>query len=158
MNLCKIKLSELERKTEINTISNDLNDFISILILPFFENNNGNVVNQKFYIYSEKHHELSNRLEWLSPELINTLDSQVAVRIPIWKSKHLLEKWLGRHVLPLDGKYPGIIISFKHRQRKKIKTHAIWTVKYTDTNDDERSGRAYKRVEYLYNQILDILM
>ena len=155
-NIFQIDISQETTSYKISDITSNPNHYISILILPLFDPTiDGN--SHEYYAYSEDHYELTETLDWEVPQIINTTSDVVLKREPIWTSRNLCTQLIGREVLPLDGIYPGKIISFRHQHNQKDKDHAQWMVKYFKDDINDENVRAYRNVEYCYDKLIEIM-
>ena len=60
--------------------------------------------------------------------------------------------------MPLEGKYDGSVTSFHYKRGVKAKETATWTVKYRKNGHRTTNRNTYKRVEYCYDELIDIMI
>ena len=106
---------------------------------------------------------MTESLQWMSPEIINIIssdedgmesDHDEIDRIPIWEDKKLCDALINKEVIPLKGMYEGRIVSFRHIRGHRTKQNARWTVKYSRSDVE---SRAYRNIEYSYDEIIEIM-
>ena len=151
-----MKLALLSTTKEISEISKKHKDYVSALLLPFkIITPNENV---KYYILSENHYEYTKDFTWRLPSLMPIKVQNNIERTPIWKDRSKCERYIKRNVLPLEGKYNGTVTSFHYRRGVIGENSAVWTVKYVTIKKGTRSKKTYKRVEYSYNELMQVVL
>lgn len=150
------KLALLSTTKEISEISKKHKDYVSALLLPFkIITVNENV---KYYILSENHYEYTKDFTWRLPSLMPIKVQNNIERTPIWNDRSKCERYIKRNVLPLEGKYNGTVTSFHYRRGVIGENSAVWIVKYVTIKKGTRSKKTYKRVEYSYNELIQVVL
>ena len=151
-----VVLANLSTTKEITELSNRHKDYVSVLVLPFEKN----AVNEevKYFLFSENHFEFNEHKKWTLPNLMAGKVKQYIRRQAIWTERTQCEKYIGKKVLHLEGKYEGKVVSFHYRRGVIGMETAVWTVKYVKKGNDNSSRRTYKRVEYSYQELMDIVL
>ena len=69
----------------------------------------------KYYLFSENHFEFNEQKKWTLPHLMPVKVTQNIKRQAIWTERSQCEKYIGKKVLFLEGKYEGKVVSFHYR-------------------------------------------
>ena len=137
-------------------LSKNHNDYVSVLALPFQKTtDNGNI---KYFLFSEQHFEYNEHETWILPCLMPVKIQKDIERIVIWTKRSECQKYVGKKVLPLEGKYDGNVTSFHYKRGVIDRDNAIWTVKYVKSNSEQSNRSTYKRVEYTYDDLIKIVL
>ena len=147
-NLCDTK--------EITELSNRHRDYVSVLVLPFQKTQ----VNEdiKYYLFNENHYEYNENGTWMSPRLMPVNIHNEFERNVTWLNRSHCEMYIGKKVLPLEGKYDGTVTSFHYKRGLIRKETATWTVKYRKKSCNSSNRYTYKRVQFCYDELIDIII
>ena len=150
-----VNLAHFDSTKQMTELSKRHNDYVSVLALPFEKKRDNE--NIKYYLFSEHHFEYNEHETWILPCLMPVKIKKDIERIVIWTKRSECEKYIGKKVLPFEGKYDGVVSSFHYKRGVIDRDNAIWTVKYVKRSS-QSNGRTYKRVEYTYDQLIKIVL
>ena len=75
-----------------------------------------------------------------------------------WLNRSHSEMYIGKIFLPLEGKYDGTVTSFHYKRGLIRKETATWTVKYRKKFTNSSNRYTYKRVQFCYDDLIDIVV
>ena len=151
-----VNLASFNSRKLMTELSKNHNDYVSVLALPFQKTtDNGNI---KYFLFSEQHFEYNEHETWILPCLMPVKIQKDIERIVIWTKRSECQKYVGKKVLPLEGKYDGNVTSFHYKRGVIDRDNAIWTVKYVKSNSEQSNRSTYKRVEYTYDDLIKIVL
>ena len=151
-----VNIANVDTSKQMTELSNRQDEYVSVLALPFKKTTDNQ--NIKYYLFSEKHFEYNEHDTWTLPCLMPVKVKKDIERIVIWTNRSQCEKYIGKKVLPFEGKYDGKVSSFHYKRGVIDRENAIWTVKYLKTNAERSNRRTYKRVEYTYDELMKIVL
>ena len=165
-NTFGIVVDSVENAKEIEDVSLNSKDYLSVLMLPLFVGNDDEFI--QYYAISDTHMEYSDPNVWKLPNiyldtetLTNACNEDDATNtviesITIWDTIEKLNELVGMDVKTIDGSTSGVITSCFFLDGNNVDKNARWIATYYD--GEQLDDNVIDNITYDADDIVNIIL